>query len=329
MLDQERIDELEAVARNALSRWGIGPDASIRLISLSENGMFLVTSGSDRWVMRVHRTGYHSEDAVRSELCWMDALRREANVATPRALPGQDGKLIQTVSAGSSPLARMVVLFDFISGSEPKPGDLHDAFRHLGGMAAGMHAHARDWQRPDWFVRQVWDYEGAFGAKPNWGHWRAGFAADVDGLSLVERADELMRRRLERFGAAPARFGLIHSDLRLANLLVDGGETKVLDFDDCGFGWYMYDVASSMTFLETQPDVEDVIASWIEGYRAVAHLGPEEVAEIPTLMMFRRLVVMGWAGSHPDTDLAREMGTQYSVGTVELAERYLSRLSPR
>ena len=43
---------------------------------------------------------------------------------------------------------------------------------------------------------------------------------------------------------------MIHGDLRLANLLVDGETTKVIDFDDCGFGWLMYDCATTVSFFE-------------------------------------------------------------------------------
>ncbi len=325
MVEQEQQSYLTDVARTALSKWGISEDAVLRLISLSENGIFLVTSGERRWVLRVHRAGYHTENGVRSELAWMKALREEASVETPQAVLSNDGELIQMVAAAPGELPRMVVLFHFIDGTEPNPDDLHDAFRHLGSIAARMHRYAREWKRPAWFERQVWDYESALGANPNWGHWRDGFALQKGGLDIVEKADALMRKRLSRFGKAPARFGLIHSDLRLANLLTADGETKVLDFDDCGFGWYLYDVASSMTFLENHEDADAIIASWIEGYRTEGTLSPEEIDEIPTFMMFRRLIIMGWAGSHPNTDLAREMGDEYTVGTVDLAQKYLSK----
>jgi Ser/Thr protein kinase RdoA (MazF antagonist) len=324
MDEQQHKNYLAEVAKSAVAKWGISEDAALKLISLSENAMFLVVSGDRRWVLRVHRTGYHSKNGVRSELAWMKALREDAGVETPQAVPGLDGELIQHVVAAPWPEARMVVLFDFIAGTEPQPHDLHYAFRHLGSIAARMHRHAREWKRPAYFERPVWDYESALGPKPNWGHWRQGFALEKGGLETVERADALMRARLSRFGKGPERFGLIHADLRLANLLVADGETKVLDFDDCGFSWYLYDIASSVTFLENRPDLDDLIASWIDGYRTVGILSPEEVAEIPTLIMFRRLIVMGWAGSHPNTDLAREMGDGYTVGTIELAQKYLS-----
>ena len=43
--------------------------------------------------------------------------------------------------------------------------------------------------------------------------------------------------------------------MRLANLLVDGRDVSVIDFDDCGFGWFMYDLGSSVSFIEHDPTV--------------------------------------------------------------------------
>lgn len=325
MIHKESISTLDAIVRNSLPRWGISDNVHVRLLSHSENAVFLL-EGKDGWrkILRVHRVNYHTENAVLSELAWMEALHNDAGVETPKAVPGIDGELIQKVLAKPGEKARMVVLFDFITGTEPKIDDLIEAFCHLGTIAAHMHIHARSWKRPDFFERMSWDYENSFGAAPNWGSWKAGFACHKPGFEIVQRADQVMKFRLQAFGQDKDRFGLVHSDLRLANLLVEGGKTKVLDFDDCGLGWFLYDVASSMTFLENDPKAEAIIASWIEGYQTIGRLSRAEIKEIPTFMMFRRLVVMGWAGSHPDTDLAREMGDEYSVGTVELAEKYIS-----
>lgn len=330
MSDHDDEQHLHSIARASLSRWGIDEEAQLRLISHSENAVFLATQRDGaRHVLRVHRTGYHSQNGVRSELAWMKALQDDAGVETPQAIPSLSGDLIELVAPAEGGEPRMVVLFDFIDGSEPQPEDLLGAFHHLGSIAAEMHAHAREWKRPSFFERLVWDYDHALGAKPNWGGWREGFARNKPGIEIVARADELMRERLTAFGTSTEDFGLIHSDLRLANLLVENGRTKVIDFDDCGLGWYLYDIASSMTFLENHEDADAMISAWVAGYRTLASLSEREVAEIPTFMMLRRLIIMGWAGSHPGTALAREMGDEYSEGTVTFAKTYLARFAGR
>jgi Ser/Thr protein kinase RdoA (MazF antagonist) len=66
-------------------------------------------------------------------------------------------------------------------------------------------------------------------------------------------------------------------------------------------------------------------ASWVEGYRGVAPLGKEEEAELPTFIMFRRLLLVAWVGSHQDTDTGKEMGANFTKVSCELAENYLSK----
>ena len=64
--------------------------------------------------------------------------------------------------------------------------------------------------------------------------------------AVLARLDEALRHRLAAFGTGSDRYGLVHADTRLANLLVDDdGGVSVIDFDDCGFGWYLYDLATS------------------------------------------------------------------------------------
>ena len=48
-------------------------------------------------------------------------------------------------------------------------------------------------------------------------------------VALLSRLEDTIRRRLEVYGRGRDRFGLTHNDLRLANLLVDGDRTFVID----------------------------------------------------------------------------------------------------
>ena len=75
-------------ARVALRRYDCHPDASVELLNVSENATFLVCDpDAGPSVLRVHRLGYHTEQEITSELAWMEALRAEAGVRTPRVEP--------------------------------------------------------------------------------------------------------------------------------------------------------------------------------------------------------------------------------------------------
>jgi Ser/Thr protein kinase RdoA (MazF antagonist) len=130
---------------------------------------------------------------------------------------------------------------------------------------------------------------------------------------------------LANYGRGPDRFGLTHCDLRLENLLLAEREVKVLDFDDCGFGWYMYDAATPLSFYEHLPQAPSLIQYWLEGYRSVSPLSQAEEEEIPTFVMLRRLLLIAWIGSHQETALAQSLGADYTEQTVPLCSAYLKR----
>jgi len=224
---------------------------------------------------------------------------------------------------------RYVVLSDWENGVEPGIGqDLTQPFEILGEVTARMHGHTRTWRRPVFFTRLTWDFDTSLGeAKPHWGGWRDGMGVDTAKEKLFSRTVGVIAKRLTSYGKDAERFGLIHCDLRLANLLIDGGSVKVIDFDDCGFGWYMYDAATPVSFYEHEPQVPHLVEAWKAGYRKVLPLSRLDEGEIPTFIMLRRLLLVAWIGSHAETDLAKSMGLPYTEGTVGLCEDYLTRFA--
>jgi Ser/Thr protein kinase RdoA (MazF antagonist) len=323
-----QLHQTEDLAKAALNHYQLPRDLTISLINLSENATYKVEHlpSGQRWALRIHRPGYHSSRAIASEIAWQIDLRSQRVVTTPVPVKGTDGEYIQLVSHPPHTKPRHIVLYEWESGHEPDVGhDLRHSFETLGAVTARMHLHAKTWKRPPDFERLTWSFETSLGSVPHWGRWQEGIGVDSQQLALFGKAVELIRQRLERYGDSPNRFGLIHCDLRLANLLIDGSLVKVIDFDDCGFGWYMYDAATPVSFYEHLPEVPDWIGYWLKGYKTVSDISPEDEEEIPTFIMLRRLLLVAWIGSHHYTDLAKSMGVGYTEGTVHLCHEYLKR----
>ncbi|MGZ4651381.1 MAG: phosphotransferase enzyme family protein [Kineosporiaceae bacterium] len=330
-VDDVGLARLDAIARDALRSYGIGPEAELALLNISENATYRVDDpvGGTRTVLRVNRPGYHSRPAIESELAWIRALRDDDVVRTPHVVHSRDD---QRVVTGTHPDGeqRNAVMFEWVPGTEPPEDRLVEDFEELGTITARLHLHTRTWRRPDWFTRFRWDYERSVGADGHWGRWEDGMGVGPAEHEQLGRLSARLRQRLAAFGTGPDRFGLIHADMRLANLLVDDGpgherSVSVIDFDDCGFGWYMYDLGSSVSFIEHDPRVPEMTDSWVRGYRSVAPLPDDDAAELPTFVLLRRLLLVAWIGSHSDTELAQGMGKEYTRVSCDLAEDYLSR----
>jgi Ser/Thr protein kinase RdoA (MazF antagonist) len=338
------VPRLAAAARLALPRFAIAAAAPVALIHHRENAVFRIDDPADgsQWAMRVHRDGYRTSEEIRSELGWMDALR-EAGVPTPRARLGIDGDPLQLVTPPGGGPALQVDVLAWVEGrslaaggeggaayagrvgdgqcernEEPagSPGDeehqgdawldMREVHRLVGRTSALIQQHGRAWTPPAGFTRPVWDVEALIGPHALWGDYADLVVLTADQLALMHRAAERVRRRLDAFGCAPDRFGLTHGDLMPDNILVAGGVPHVIDFDDAGYGWYLYDLATLLADKVADPAFAEVRDAWIEGYRIVAPLPDAHLEELDVLVMARLLLGLGWMHTRRETAMARD-----------------------
>ncbi|HET9721264.1 MAG TPA: phosphotransferase [Solirubrobacteraceae bacterium] len=322
-------EPMTALARAAMARFEIGEDAKLTLVNVSENHTFRVDDAANgmSYALRLHRPGYRTVEEIESEIDWIDALRRDGVVDTPAAVSASDGGRVVFVEAEGAQ-GRNAVVFRWIDGStvDMDAGSRAiEQYETLGAIAARMHQHVRRWQPRPGFTRPPWDYEHSIGPAGHWGAWQDGLGVGPQERRLLDRLDTTIRTRLQRFGAGSDRFGLVHADMRLANLLVHEDEVLLIDFDDCGASWYMYDFATTVSFMEDHPRVPELRAAWLRGYRSVAKLDAASEAELQTLVMLRRLLLVAWIGSHHTfAPEAAELGSGFTAGTCALAEEYLS-----
>lgn len=313
-----------------MQRYPGGGGATLRLLEISENATFQVDY-PDRpsAVLRVHRLGYHSLAAILSELDWIEALRADAGVRTAEVIRDKSGNRVIPVNDIPAGEVRHCVMFERLAGAEPAL-DEPEVFEELGELTARMHRHARGWSPPAGFTRFKWNCDAAFGPEGRWGRWQDGIGVHKEEEKVLSQLESTLRRRLTAMGEGPDNFGLIHADTRTANLLVDGGRVGIIDFDDCGFGWYLYDLATAFSFFEDDPRVPDLIESWRKGYTRVGQLPAGDSGSsdtgVWTLILFRRLLLLAWLGSHSASTTARQLGSSFTKFTCDLAERYLTGL---
>ncbi|MBO6673852.1 MAG: phosphotransferase [Rhizobiales bacterium] len=307
--------------RTLLPSYGRSASAELTRLTVSENHTYRVDDGDARLVLRVHRAGYHTREEILSELDWVSDLHSDATLHTAKPLARSDGERLSSVEHDGT--RHWVSAFSFLEGEEPVVGShLVERFEELGAINARLHAHVKSWQRPEQFARKRWDFDLMFGASPIWGDWRAAFSDKAD-IDLLETLENSLRERLATFGEGPERFGLIHGDLRVANLLDDGKRLAVIDFDDCGFGWFAYDFAAAISFHEEDEAIPALQAAWLRGYRGIAPFDAEDEAILPTMIMARRLLLTAWLASRTGNDTDAVYGRGFADGTVRLARAHL------
>ncbi len=323
----EQIAALTELARAALPAWGLQIDSSLELLAERENAVFVVTTGAgERFVLRVHRAGYHSDAQIRSHVEWARALQRDSVVRTADVVDATSGEPFTRVSHPAVPEERQVSLLRWAKGTQLSElgGGAEQEFGLIGELMAKLHSHAVGWEPPAGFDVLRWDADGLVGDDPVWGRFWEAEGLDADQRASMMSFREPARRELEEFGASPDRFGLVHCDFLAENLLVDDGRITLLDFDDAGYGWHVFDIATALAMATLREDFDDLRAAFVAGYRRQRELPEEHLARLPLFFALRAATYVGWAHTRSHTQFAKDLGGLVRSVAVDRVRNYLN-----
>ncbi len=272
----------EALAAEAAAHWD---GALTRLLRDRENVVYEIALPSGRAALRLHRAGYQKSAAIRSELWWCNALAG-MGIPVPAALPARDGSLLVTLSDGRHASAVAWMEGEALGEAGlPFTRPLAEtlALHHaLGALLAGLHRATDALTLPPDFTRPRWDIDGLVGETPFWGRFWDHPAATPDQRKTLIRARNALRERLD------GQIGLIHADVLRENVLVNRSSLSIIDFDDSGFGFRLYDlgtVLSQNLYEPAYPAIRDALMS---GY------GTTDTAMVELFTLARTCASVGW-----------------------------------
>jgi Ser/Thr protein kinase RdoA (MazF antagonist) len=275
--------------RQALALWGL-ETAPVTFIAGRENRVYRVSTPRGDFALRLKRPGYRSDAEILSELQWLEAMH-EAGLHVPRPQPALSGALLETVGG------QRVDLISWLSGNplgrSRAPLALDDApavFRKLGADMARLHDACDAWDQPEGFQRSAWDVDGLLGENPLWGPFWLNPALDADTRTLLETFRDIARDELVRRKDG-LDYGLIHADLVRENVLVDGNDLRMIDFDDGGWGFRLFDVATALFKNREEPDYPVLKSALIEGYAACR---PLDATALDLFLALRAVSYVGW-----------------------------------
>lgn len=276
-------------ATEAAGHWG-GQD--LRLIRNRENAVYeMRLPDGARAALRLHRQGYQGDASIRSELWWCDALAR-AGVPVPAPLQSRSGETLVHLTTGR--LASAIAWVDGVPLGEAgvplpgTPGQQLDRFHALGRLVAEVHQATDTLTLPGWFTRPHWDRDGLTGSDPFWGRYWEHPALAVDEARDMGKARDALRDWL----TGQDGVGLIHADVLRENVLVNDHSLSLIDFDDSGFGYRLYDLGTVMSQNLYEPARFDIAAALVDGYRSL------RAADTDSVLIFtlaRTLASVGWA----------------------------------
>lgn len=299
----ERGIDAANVARASLGQFGVDESADVEFIAYRENSVFRVRTDAGDWSLKLHRPQLRDDDEIASEAAVTEQLAAAGfRVARPRRTT--DGEWVAKVEN------LQITLSDWIASAKPI-GDSGEIFEGgarpgtatldaLGEIVGRAHDHVSRVELPQGYRRPAWDAAGLSGANPLWGR-----ADELLGLSAADRAvlttaDERLQLELAALPSDVDRFGFIHGDLTAENVLADSAGLTIIDFDDSGHGWYLFDIATVFFFYTPRADANEVLGALVAGYRRARALDEVDFAAWQHLLLARAMSYLGWSVERPD-----------------------------
>jgi Ser/Thr protein kinase RdoA (MazF antagonist) len=308
-----QIGQLQRLAHTAVAAYDITAPRLTLLRHLYNTTFRVDDADGQRYVLRIHRSGTPTVESVGAELAWLSALRRDTPLEVPAPVPTRDGSLLTVAVTPNMPEPHICVLLRWLDGQGLNAGLTPTRLERVGELTARLQEHAKRFGPPPGFPRARVDglVESArrlpdpfapevvakiqtlvtdtLGAKE-----AALVAKVIAQVQAAERALSIRQTNWRSPEEHPPTFGLIHADLHHYNLLFARGTVKAIDFDDCGFGPHLYDLAVTLNELVGRATYPVLRAGLLTGYRRVRPLSVEHEAYLDTFIALRQLQDALW-----------------------------------
>jgi Ser/Thr protein kinase RdoA (MazF antagonist) len=317
LTSQGKLRRIKQIAFKALDSFGFA-EANMRIIANAGNIMYRVKTTNSMplnaslyvnncYLLRLHLPDYHSDGAVDSELEWLSALCK-AKLPVPQPILTVKGELSVEVSVPEVSRARRCSLLRWVKGRMVKKLVQPWHMKAIGRLIAQLHNHASSWRPSSSFVRRHYDCNGLWGDDTG-----TNFTASEVWQRIPQRYFKVFQEvttRVEQvmkdWGKGPDVFGLIHADLGTkANVLFHGKEARAIDFDDAGYGYWMYDLAVPLSDWEGEDVWQVYRDALIKGYMEIRPIPAEQLRQLELFQAAIRATEIFWGTActmrHPDS----------------------------
>lgn len=300
-----RLRRLRRLAREALEVYGLD-GARLTFIQYEGNVIYRVdvpvwrskTGGlslynENRYVLRILTTS--DMDYARSELTWLAALS-QAGLPVPSPMPTQEGELLTKIATPGVPNGKIVSIMRWINRRRLTKGFRKHHLRTLGKIIARLHTFSADWKPPEGFTRPHWDWDGQLGGR----EFRFPLKKLVESMPGIYRepfqiVSQQVKQVTQLFGKDTDAYGLIHSDLYPENMLFKGRQVFPIDFEDCGYGYWIWDIAIALCSWPWTEEWYWMREAFLEGYFQIRTLPEAQLQHLDLFMAAQYATMVLWS----------------------------------
>jgi Ser/Thr protein kinase RdoA (MazF antagonist) len=259
-----------------------GPGSvSVQFYSRSSNDIYKVIAGEQAFMLRVSPYGSRV-DYVEGEVDLLHGLAKTA-LSAPRPIKTIDDSYVWLLEAPEG--RRVAVLFEYLAGVPVRWAVDASASRALGRACARLH----DWadQEDIRYKRPTIGPESLLDVSMERLEHLDVLGADE--FEWVKSLVDMLRPHLAALGQEAPAYGLCHGDIHHANALLHNGAIALLDFDVCGYGYRVYDLATYKASVWN----EALQTAFLAGYETVRKISEAESQVMPYFVAARQIWVLG------------------------------------
>lgn len=257
-----------ALGEELARRYAFTGPVRVQLLFRGMNDIYVVTDEVGRWALRAWRGHWRQIDEVVCELAFLNFLR-ERGFPASCPVPMTDGNWYFTLDAPEA--RRPLALYDWAPGvkvfDRREPGIAHD----VGRLFAVMHREGLDFVPPVEVDLNRGELPENLPYLLDLVHDRPDEARDYSAMA------PRLQAMLDGLGNHDLPQGACHGDLHPSNIhITSEGAYTFLDFDGCGHGWFLKDIANYVfgsEFYGFDPALGD---AFLAGYETVRPMTADE-----------------------------------------------------
>ena len=254
------------------------------------NDTYKVICADTSYFLRIYRCDAYTHDANEFEAEALSYLHQKGfSVAYP--VPKKSGGYITKIAAFEG--TRHILISTMAEGNEPDYDSL-DHCRLVGESVAKMHLTSNGFKttRDRHGLDCQWLLENSMTVIQGY------LKNSRENLTFIEAIAQKVRVAVDSVELDSLDFGICHGDLHGGNLHIHDGKVTHFDFEECAFGYRVYDLATFKWGVCMGDAGPKRWAAFLGGYESVRPVAEEALSLVNTFVIIRELAETAYGIRH-------------------------------
>lgn len=310
-----QIKQLEHFAHDILKHYPIELALAVSINYEYNATLKIEATNGQLFALRININSPRTPENLKAEVAWVRSLAQDSRVLVPEPIANNDESFYTSIFHEASQRTLHCVLYSWLSGAELGDEPTAEQLHALGAAMATMHLASKDFSCPAGstlpsFIDPLWETEDFLLSEKS--------LLDSPTRDVISQAMDVIGSETQRL-FSENQPQIIHADLHGWNVMWNNGTLAVFDFDDCGFGLPLQDLATAIYYLDT-PEQDAVLK---EGYASVAPLPKHTQRDIDMLLLQRRILLLNYLYETTNAE-HRSMLPEYLEETLRRVEKFLA-----